>query len=707
MLYLWTILWLSAAVGVKAEEDVYTYNICNGLSNQILYHAGSIATAIRKRQAVVEVPNGFIVNGAQETNDNVLPSELNSIPFGQAFDEAHFITTIESQFQIRVKFSKNFDLQNLPECIGMASLKKARPDAVLKVLQAFKPSQTLQRVIDKVKESLPTDLAKGICLHHRDGQDWLDHCSRWGSIGDGIYRGNCLGVRGRSFLESLQDRGLEKGRWVYYCGDHEIPHDLEDMDGVQVITRDELLDEATLQKVRDMKSGMSNIRDLWALIDFFVCSELHHFIGNSVSTFSAIQIALREGDGAFWYNSQSIPLGDMWGAFQIPIVYTYTELSKSNGKYLLQASIASVLTHMPSNKIHILYNGESDVSFRSWLKVRGVIIHEHNPNWRDQIEKMRLNGNPERSHLFLHSGNYFGTWQRIDVPLFVNSEYCLLLDSDTVVLKPFDLADFGLNTTHSIAMSNELYIEDTNPSNAGVTLMNVPHLRYTHADFFDFIMKHVDTAEFDHPSPSDQGAYLVFYASTVRFLSPLFNFKPYWKMKTKSPFILHFHGAKPHDFLKYMLGETCDQAIRFICEDVQELPFLCASMQVFSKAVTKTGDPISYCKSSFQQNRSQELICNNVIEFLNADGGRCKDLPSVIRNQESMLTFLPEDTIEQNVSNSHRGRKPQERTNSFWLMFSGWSLAAFLVGYRRVNPKFVVLVAVVGGCAPVFFSATL
>jgi hypothetical protein len=143
---------------------------------------------------------------------------------------------------------------------------------------------------------------QGICLHHRDGQDWYNHCSRWSSINDGIYRGNCLGVPGRTFVESLEDRGLKAGKWVYYCGDHDIPRDLSDpKSSYEVVSRKDLMGPADVEAVLSIKRGATSLRDLWALIDFYICSSLPHFIGNSVSTFSAIQIALRKMENTFWY----------------------------------------------------------------------------------------------------------------------------------------------------------------------------------------------------------------------------------------------------------------------------------------------------------------------------------------------------------------------------------------------------------------------
>ena len=373
---------------------------------------------------------------------------------------------------------------------------------------------------------------------------------------------------------------------------------------------------------------------VWALVDYFVCSELPQFIGKSVSTFSAIQIAKRNGEGTFWYNSQSIPLASIWRTYHIPIVYTYTELSKSSGKHMLQASITSVREHMPNNMIHILYHGRNDTSFRDWLGEKGVIVHDHDPHWKNDIDAMRKNGDPATSSLYLHEGNHFGTWQRIDIPLFVKTEYCLLLDSDTIVMRPFTIADMGLTLTSTIAMSTEFDMQGKTPTNAGVLVMNVPNLKRTYNAFLDFILDHVETAKFDIPCPVDQGAYLDFYRSSVQFLSSKFNFKPYWKAQDQNltrSFIVHFHGAKPHDYLKFIMGTPCDEAILFLCEQVRMLPLLCPSIQRFARS-SKSVDPTAYCEASFV-NEGEITFCNNVMDTLVSNDDACNNFTALIENE--------------------------------------------------------------------------
>jgi len=203
-----------------------------------------------------------------------------------------------------------------------------------------------------------------------------------------------------SFVESLETRGLTSDKWVYYCGDHEVPPELV-LSGYTVYSHKELLIESDLAPFLTDRN-VTERRDLWALVDFFVCRNSDIFIGNSVSTFSALQILIRNGNGAYWYNSGSIPLSTILQAYSVPLVYTYTELSAASGQFMLKASILSARNLMPLNPVHVLYNGKNDTDFLTWLGSNNVTVHAHDPVWRADVEIMRKNGDPAVSHLFLH-----------------------------------------------------------------------------------------------------------------------------------------------------------------------------------------------------------------------------------------------------------------------------------------------------------------
>ena len=390
------------------------------------------------------------------------------------------------------------------------------------------------------------------------------------------------------------------------------------MGTAQAAATEKTADDAVQKIVRGSDDGdvpsLKTHRDLFAAVDFFVCSRIGSFVGNSVSTFSALQIARRHGKRSSWYNSRFIPLMSApLKVHNVPIVYTYTEWSHVLGKQLLKASILSARKVFGGTvDIHIIYHGSSDEEFLRWLKRRRVVLHKHEPTWIPIIDAMRLNGDQGTSHLYAHRGNYIGTWQRIDIPMFIDAEYCLLLDADTIVREKFTLADFGRNLTRGIAFSTEMKEDKREPSNAGVALLNVPKLRETYNDFVRFITKHADQNQNFEMGPSDQGAYLDFFseqvasknASLVHFLEPIFNVKPYYRSKKNfdGRKIVHFHGLKPHDVLNGLMGyrfEDFSPAVQVLLYKVfgSNGYFLCLTLRDFSISIVQDEETLEdYCK---------------------------------------------------------------------------------------------------------------
>jgi hypothetical protein len=147
----------------NATPSPATYNICNGLSNQLLYHSASIAVAVKKGKDVL-IPDCFIVNGVQHTDDPVLPTRNNSIPFGDAFDQAFFLQQIQQLGIVARLVTFDVEKPQLP-CNGMKTLRKANPRIVLKVLKAFRPSEKMSSIISSITNKIK-DKGEGICVHH-------------------------------------------------------------------------------------------------------------------------------------------------------------------------------------------------------------------------------------------------------------------------------------------------------------------------------------------------------------------------------------------------------------------------------------------------------------------------------------------------------------------------------------------------------------
>eukprot|EP00549_Striatella_unipunctata_P022096 CAMPEP_0118684672 /NCGR_PEP_ID=MMETSP0800-20121206/6786_1 /TAXON_ID=210618 ORGANISM="Striatella unipunctata, Strain CCMP2910" /NCGR_SAMPLE_ID=MMETSP0800 /ASSEMBLY_ACC=CAM_ASM_000638 /LENGTH=1370 /DNA_ID=CAMNT_0006581429 /DNA_START=36 /DNA_END=4148 /DNA_ORIENTATION=+ len=612
-------------------DDCLFYQVCNGFGNQMLSHVANVALAVSSKRELC-ITDAYIVNGVQNKVVNgglvdILPTKKNTIPLSSILDLRAIVETAE-EMNVKVHIVP-LDYYKRPTdmvCNWLDAVGKANDDVLGLVLQkAIRPSVVLKQVMSRVIQGNGRD--NGVCVHHRDGQDWHDHCRQWENIPDGVWRHNCLNQDGRSLPDLLNARTTgSRGQWIYYVGDHAPPQDLIESQNY-VMWRKRYLTSDILRQAHESamrRYGLTDTsfstskkalipgkdtRDLDAAVDFFVCNDLPQFVGNSVSSWSAMQLALRNSE-AGWYNSRSIPLSEfMGGAYRVPIVYTFTETTSPAGKHMLKISILSVRKHVAQTSVHILYHCEykkipRDEEFVAWLKDHDVTIHFHEPEWADKVELMRLNGDPSASHLFAHKGNYLGTWQRIDIPEFITSEYVLLLDYDTVVIRPFSFADFGLDITPTLAFSAEMDEEDPQPFNAGVALMNVPFLRETREDFLEFIWQHVD-GRFKY-GPSDQGAYNDFYRQKQTFLDRKFNVKPYWHNVTTwhNRKIIHFHGMKPLDIISYWFGEgggECNKSINFLCEAYNTQPFLCPSMQYFAKS------------AFFEGRESAEDYCNDIV----------------------------------------------------------------------------------------------
>lgn len=629
-----------------------SYKVCNGLANQLLGHAAYISHSIQT-QSLVRIPDVFIMNGVQNEVDakrglkTVFPNKKNSVPLSMIIDTNKLLHMIESHgtqacfvpYEEVVLFN---DQANSDECPWLYQLKKSENNLSLEILNAMHPSRSMLRLVENMFDNLTNRLREsnlspsyGICLHHRNGLDWKNHCRIWNG-------NNCLESEGRSVADLVHERipATQQKKWIYYISDVAPDEKLIlefERYGLKIIHRDrhQLLTN-NVPEVLGIDRTREKYRDIMAAMDFFLCERIDSFIGNSVSTFSAVQIAKRMGKNSSWYNSRSIPLAPMLDVYLIPIIYTYTELSQEVGMHLLKTSILSARKVFGMRTdIHVIYHGSRDTKFLNWLKGHDVILHHHFPKWSSAIEEMRINSNTRQqsqSHLFRHSGNYFGTWQRIDIPLFVNAEYALFLDSDTIIHSKITLADFGPDITRGIALSSEFSETTLLPSNAGIALLNIPKLRKTHDSFIGFILNH--SASHFLMGPSDQGAYLDYYGdaqnasntnqfyrnlasqkdnATLSYLDNKFNFKPYYRQEKhmKNRKITHFHGLKPHDILSFLLGKSASEfppvmePLLSKMADKKCAQSICAAMRDFGGAILLEKDQLkSYCDATISFNGS-------------------------------------------------------------------------------------------------------
>lgn len=618
------------------KDHVFRYKICDvDFANQISAHVSAVAHAIRKERPV-EILDDFTVDSDTKSR----------IPLSTVIDTRLLVETIWS-FGVDAKLVAPDPLavKDLA-CFSIATIEQEDAEIAATILQAIKPTHEIESFVSHMvlrAEMKGLDLADGVCVHDPSSSVWDRYCTAMDE--DDQYHSNCHSQTGSELLDSLMPRSLvNEKRWVYYVGERMPPTELLASPNT-VVSKLDLRGDSLTTLFPFMQKD--TVQHMWSVVDAMICKTLPHFVGNSHHTWSALQLAWRQSEakprgGIYWTNRQGIPLSESFPIFQMPIVYTYTELSAGAGKYMLKASLSSVKRHMPRNTVHVIYHGEEDTEFRSWLEKQEVILHQHSPSWRASIEQMRQKGDPLRSHLFLHEGSYFGTWQRVDIPMFIDSEYCLLMDADTIVVRPFTMYHFGQNMTKTLAFSAEADPTLILPWNAGVSLMNVPFLRASHSAFINFILQHVDGSPYDPDAPSDQGAYLDFYKGNVDFLAIDFNFKPYYQVKpfeAASKRILHFHGPKPHHYIGHFLGLPCDAAAQTLCDQASTSPRLCDSVAEFAKNLLHSGNdnPTKYCSTVYNEDANVSDFCSFLLSRLGEKESRCHSLATEVKTSQRDL----------------------------------------------------------------------
>ena len=142
-------------IELDLPPNIYKYNICNGLSNQLIYHAIGIVQAIREKRPVA-IYDAFIYNGVQSSPKDVLPSPSNSVALTKVFDVDHIFKFVRSRGAEPFLVPPDWDLpdnQRVP-CIGMKPLDEN--DAILakEIMLAFRPYGVMKEIIDQSIQAL-------------------------------------------------------------------------------------------------------------------------------------------------------------------------------------------------------------------------------------------------------------------------------------------------------------------------------------------------------------------------------------------------------------------------------------------------------------------------------------------------------------------------------------------------------------------------
>jgi hypothetical protein len=438
------------------------------------------------------------------------------------------------------------------------------------VLNALKP---IPHFISKIAGGQQLLGDRYTFLHLRVELDWMAHCAQWkyGQKDD-----NCF-TNTNHVAEQLAIRNIDTNHTLYIAFDthaavmplmQELMKDIKAL-GYRIILH------------KDLFGGEEMPREVSALIEYHLALHSNRFIGNSVSTFSALNILERQQANrwASYYNMGVIPLASFLPFYKMPWVFTYNGNSPFYD-YMVKAAVISGINKAGLTSYCLYYGSQNDPIFK-WLSNNGVQMIQHNPSWWPKVDQAfeAAKQMAAISPLYYDKASIFGTMQRIDVSVMPQLEeynYVLFTDSDVFFQKPITLESFGPELPSAVLMAYE--IDDIFPCNAGIILMNIPaFLRSSHDDLLTIAFSE-PTLHFGPYGPMDQGAFNKLYEKQMEGqckMSEDFNSKPY-KNDIKEASIIHFHGPKPHHYMAYIASGKCLASFGTLCQ--QGLTSVCSLM---------------------------------------------------------------------------------------------------------------------------------
>eukprot|EP01025_Chloroclados_australasicus_P018492 TRINITY_DN1972_c0_g2_i1.p1 TRINITY_DN1972_c0_g2~~TRINITY_DN1972_c0_g2_i1.p1 ORF type:complete len:601 (+),score=54.10 TRINITY_DN1972_c0_g2_i1:109-1911(+) len=156
-------------------------------------------------------------------------------------------------------------------------------------------------------------------LHLRVEEDWMQHCQAWGNIPDGIIRDNCM--NNTEIIGSVLANVIDNVKTpLVICYNADV-----DNQSYKFALKN-LLNNGFHTIVTNKDLVMEHhYREIKAMISYFIALQAKQFIGNSVSSFSALLILERRSQEkwANYYNGGNIPMQHFVPLFQMPWVLAY------------------------------------------------------------------------------------------------------------------------------------------------------------------------------------------------------------------------------------------------------------------------------------------------------------------------------------------------------------------------------------------------
>jgi hypothetical protein len=367
----------------KITENCLSFDICNGFTNQLI--------AIVDALMIANLTNRTVILPRIASDYRKMPD----VDFGDVFDVDHLkaiLTDVVHFAPAGVECEAGkvenwyFKRQKPAEVVAHLSEKnnwhigcsflsiEARStesqELRWKIFKALRFIRSIRSQIEAAQRKIGPRFN---VLHLRNEKDWEKHCQIWDGNNCGLqpssFHNSSFFVR--AFENEMIDRELP-----LYIASGTIKSDLRKSFGdlfskYRVVTKEDIL-----------KNHQFQGRETAAAFDWGICENAETFIGDSVSTFSAVQMLERIffGKSGFRYNSGDIPLEKFFSErihhpkpFKFVFVWfgDETEAEISKMKFAVEYNVKNL-----SLRLICVFFGELD-SVYEWLMKRNVTVILH------------------------------------------------------------------------------------------------------------------------------------------------------------------------------------------------------------------------------------------------------------------------------------------------------------------------------------------
>mmetsp|Transcript_1710 Transcript_1710/g.5443 ORF Transcript_1710/g.5443 Transcript_1710/m.5443 type:complete len:233 (+) Transcript_1710:532-1230(+) len=215
-------------------------------------------------------------------------------------------------------------------------------------------------------------------VHARVEDDWKQHCAVWSPSYRAAYNYSCFVSISEILREVLDQQADDCGLFVAY-----------DPSGAQHMER--LLQQSHLKfhTFDDfVLAGQNMPRELRAAIQYFLALGAEKFLGNTVSTLSALILRQRRINN-LWsaqYNRGPTPLAEFIPGYRSPWVFFGPG---SNEQYMQMMKVAVLSALRRTTLIpHVVVTDDEEKTIIPWLQAHDVIVIRHSIKWRNKLSSI-------------------------------------------------------------------------------------------------------------------------------------------------------------------------------------------------------------------------------------------------------------------------------------------------------------------------------